>query len=216
MQKRIGIVLAALFLVGFVQVVGVRAEEEPVTRGRQPEQVQMRVESVRERAKEARNQAQERVQEINQEASERKLSVKQDVCTRKQSQLEMVVPKLSTGSVRVKDAIDKVYARVQGFYETGQLTVVNYYELEAVVAERKAATEVSIAALDTAMVEYDCDNPSFGQQLDSYRLLVRESRDNLKAYRDSLVDLISVMRSADANQNQDQPLDEVENEVENE
>jgi hypothetical protein len=216
MYKKIGIVLVALFMVATVQVVGVRAEEEPVIRGRQPEQVQTQIQTARERSKKARDEAQEKVNERKQEATERRLNVKQDVCARKQGQLEKVVPRLSTSSVRVKDAIDNVYARVQGFYETGQLTVDNYVELDSIVSEKKAAAEVSIAALDSTIVEYDCDNPSFGQQLDGYRLLARDSRDNLKEYRSVLVDLISAMKSADANQDQVQPSNEVENGVENE
>jgi hypothetical protein len=218
MYKKIGTILVALFLVATVQVVSVGAEEEPVTRVRRPEQTQVRVQELKERSEKARNDAQEKVNERKQEATERRLNVKQDVCERKQAQLEAVVPRLSNSSVRVKDAIDKVYERVQGFYESGQLTVENYDELDAVVAERKAASEVSIAALDSATVEYDCENPSFGQQLDGYRLLVRDSRDNLKEYRSALVDLISAMRSADADQDQeqDQQSNEVENGVENE
>ncbi|MBW3568886.1 hypothetical protein KY385_02030 [Candidatus Parcubacteria bacterium] len=146
----------------------------------------------------ARAKANERIEKIKTEVEERKATIKQDVCERRQQQLQKIMPRLSNGANSVKSSIDKVYERVQGFYEKGQLTVSNYDELNANVAAAKVKAEVSLEAIESFEFEIDCDNKSVGRQLDGYREIIKEARESLKAYRTELVHLIREMRSASA------------------
>lgn len=150
------------------------------------------------RAKEAREAAEQKVEAIKQEVEERKATIKKEVCERRQAQLKTVLPRLATGATSVKSSFDTVYSRVQGFYESGQLTVANYETLNANVAAAQAAAGTAIAAIESASFELDCENPDLGSQLDGYRAAVRNAQESLGAYRDALVQLISAMRAAQA------------------
>lgn len=171
------------------------AQPDRPNTNRQHEHAQVRAQEAQAQAQDVRKSAEARVAEIKQEVEQRKATVKQEVCERRQAKLAAKMPRLSTGANSVKKAIDKVYERVQGFYESGQLTVVNYDELKAAVDAAKADSEASLGAVTDYTFELDCDNPNVGEQLDGYRLAINEARDSLKIYRDKLVDLISAMRS---------------------
>jgi hypothetical protein len=158
-------------------------------------------ERAKARAEEARTSAEERKAEILQRTEERKAEVKADVCERRQLVLERIMPRLSQGATSVKSSIDTIYTRVAGFYESGQLTVENYDELVSEIEVAKANAEAAITAIDGQSFTLDCENPSAGQQLDGFRMAVREAKDSLKEYRKTVVELISSMRSAASTQN---------------
>jgi hypothetical protein len=170
----------------------------------------------------AREQAQERVADIKQEVEQRRISIQQDVCERRQERLQAVLPRLSTGATKVKQSMDTVYERVQGFYDSGQLTVSNYDDMKTRVDSAKLNAEASLAVVENFQFELDCEKPGVGQQLDSYRTAVAEARDALKVYRAALVDLISSLRAAAAVEQeaaetgQDNEAEQVENDQEEE
>jgi len=192
-MKKIASLLTAfaltLVFVGSVSARNANAEDRPV-RSELPQ--------TQTRANEAREKAEDRVDKLKQKTEERKLVIKQEVCQRKQDKLQKVVPRLANGATSVKSSIDKVYERVAGFYEKGQLTVSNYDELDANVAAAKADAEVSLEAIASYNLEVDCENPNLGQQLDAYRSTIKDAKESLKAYRKALVELISSMRAAAA------------------
>lgn len=150
-----------------------------------------------ERGAEARETAQERRERAQAEASERQVQVRQDVCERQQDRLEEVLPRMATSAVRLLDVMDNMFDRVEGFYESGQLTVANYDELAGEVEDARTKAETAVEALEAEESEFelDCDQPGIGKQLDGYRQLVGEARDDLRDYRDALVGLIQALRS---------------------
>jgi hypothetical protein len=95
-------------------------------------------------------------------------------------------------------AIDGVYERVQGFYESGQLTVTDYDAQNSAVAEAQAEAQAAVEVATAYEFEFDCENPSLGDQLFGFREAITEARDALKAYRSELVGLISSLRAAAA------------------
>lgn len=163
-------------------------------------------ERAKARAEEARKSAEERKVEIMQRIDERQAQVRTDVCERRQDVLEKIMPRLSQGATSVKTSIDTVYSRVVSFYESGQLTVDNYDELVGAIEIAKADAETAITAIDNQSFTLDCENPGVGQQLDGFRMAVREAKESLKEYKRSLVDLISTLRAAASDQDStDQP-----------
>lgn len=149
----------------------------------------------------AREEAKARKLEIQQDVKEKRAQIKMDVCERRQEHLSKMRPHLAQGATSVKKAIDKVYDRVVGFYESGQLTVENYEELVANIEAAKAAAEEAQAAVASYTFEIDCENPKLGEQLDGYRMVVKEAKNSLKEYRKALVELIKSMRAAAAVEN---------------
>ena len=132
---------------------------------------------------------------IEERVQSRRAEVRVDVCERRQDQLAQLIPRLANQSARLNGVIDDIYARVQGFYESGQLTVEDYDVLNTNVAaaQAEAATAVEVAA--SYEFELDCDNPSVGDQLVGFRESVADARGALKAYRVELVTLISSLRA---------------------
>ncbi len=157
-----------------------------------------------DRGAEARESAQERRERAQSEASERQAQVRQDVCERQQDRLEEVLPRMATSAFRLLDVMDDMFERVEGFYDNGQLSVADYDERAGEVDEAQAEAEAAVDALGDYEVELDCDQPGLGAQLDGYRQLVGEARDELRNYRDSLVGLIQVLRAEAAEDNQEE------------
>ena len=179
-------------LVAFSLVLGIAA---PLSAHANPDKVEEIRAAAKARAEERRQQKDERIAEIKEEVAARKLELQQDRCERRQEKLAALLPKLSNGATRVKGAIDKVYERVQGFYDSGQLTVDNYDELVEAIELAKANAESSLEALDSFEFEIDCEENGVGGQLDGYRTAVKGAKEDLKAYRKSVVALISSLKA---------------------
>lgn len=148
-----------------------------------------------------RQMAEERVAEIKQQVEERHQQIRQEVCERRQATMQRVIPRLATNATALKTAIDTVYQRVQGFYESGQLSVENYDELKAGADAAQAEATTAVAAVESYEFELDCTNPNVARQLDGFRLAIQEAKDALKAYRVALVELISALRAEAAEAN---------------
>lgn len=180
------------------------------------------------RGAQAREDAQERRERIQAEVEERRQEVQQRVCEQRQERLQDIIPRLGTSAVRLKDVMDDIYDKVQGFYEDGPLTVENYDELADEVDSAQAEAHAAVTVVEDYQFELDCDEPGVGQQLDGFRQAVTEARDELKNYRTALVELISSLRAEaadgeeetsqqdgdDSDDTEDEDEDENEEEVE--
>lgn len=167
------------------------------TEGRSPEQHSSR-EIYRERVEEKRAEAEARMSEAREAAAERRKEIKAEVCERRQEQLEKVLPRLSKGAETVLERLDTVFERVEGFYAKGQLTVADYdAKVEAIVAAQATATTL-VEGLNDDIPTIDCASVELGVKLDTYRSATHEAREALKAYRATLVDLISSLKAAAA------------------
>lgn len=144
------------------------------------------------------DRARDRATQIREQAQERAAQLRADVCDRREQQLSQLIPNLSRQATSLLGAMDTVYGRVQTFYEAGQLTADDYDGLKANV--NTAQTEASAATQTLQEYEFDlnCDEPNAGSQLDTFRIAANEARESLKTYRAELVNLISAMRAAAA------------------
>lgn len=202
-------ILSFIFVASLVLPVGgaVFAQENPAdtqdetTISNEATRAEQARANAQNRAGLARLGVQERISQIKQRVEERRAQIRQEVCERRQERLNTVIPNLARGATAVKGTLDKVYERVQGFYDSGQLTVENYDELKSNVDTAKTEAEAALEALTDYEFELDCDNPNAAQQLDGFREAVGQARDALKNYRDQLVVLISSMRAAVAEAN---------------
>ncbi len=127
----------------------------------------------------------------------------QQVCEQRQERLQEKIPNLARSATALQAAMDSIYERVQGFYESGQLSVNNYDELNDNVASAQADAAAAVEAATEFEFELDCENPNVGEQMDSFRQGVVEAREELKVYRSELVELISALRAEAAEDNAD-------------
>lgn len=195
LQIRIGLLSIATLMVAALTLPAI-VSAQPAERGERGEQARVAAQERRRSVEEARE---ERVSDIQQKVQERRAQVQADVCERREDQLARMVPRLSTGSERLLAAMDNVYERVQGFYASGQLTVANYQELDEAVAAAQTEATASVEGLTEEFeFEFDCDNPSLGDQMFAFRESVADTRETLKDYRTQLVALISSLRAAAA------------------
>jgi|AntRauTorckE6833_2_1112554.scaffolds.fasta_scaffold00271_26 hypothetical protein len=179
--------------------------------------------SVEAQARQADRQVmrEEKQAEIQERVKARRTQVRADVCERRQEQLAQLIPRLANQSSRLNGVVDDIYLRVQGFYESGQLTVDNYETLNSNVADAQAEAQVAVEVVATYEFELDCENASVGDQLVGFRESVAEAREALKAYRTELVALISSLRAeateTDASENQEETeVEETESETQEE
>lgn len=163
----------------------------------------------------AKQKAQERIAEIKTQIEARKLQLSQDKCERHKARLEAAIPRLGTHASRHLAVIDKIYERVQGFYESGQLTVSNYEELKATIDAAQVDASAAVTALQEYQIEVDCESEDVGEQLDGVREAANQAKEALKTYRKALVELISSLRAEAAEQNA-QNGDDTTNEAETE
>lgn len=168
------------------------------------------------KAQEARQSAKERIEEIKERNQQRRAELKLDICQRRQARIQNSITRISDRASRIKGVIDRMFVRVQGFYAEGQLTVENYEELETNVETAQADAEASIAALESYVFTLNCEDPNAASQLANFREAVNETKTELKDYRKALVELISSMRAAAAEENANDDSTETETENENE
>lgn len=202
-------------LTAFVMVLGLAAVA-PASAIANPERANEMREKARSRAQSARENKEQRIDDIKAEVAARKLELQQDRCERREAKLQAALPRLSKNATTIKGSIDKVYDRVQGFYADGQLTVSNYQELTDEIELAKANAESSLEALATYELEVDCQDKRIGAQLDGFRTAVKGVREDLKAYRKSVVALVSALRAEAAEDKADDSSSEQEAENETE
>ena len=150
------------------------------------------------RAQEANTSAQERVKAIKEKVALKRAEVKEKICETRQEKLSNTIARLSSNSGKLKTTIDSMYIRIQGLYQEGKLTVSNYDELKAAVDTASADATAAVSTIESFEFTLDCENTKLGQQLDGFRIAVSETRTALKDYRRALVELISAMRNASA------------------
>ncbi|CAN5711062.1 hypothetical protein BH23PAT2_BH23PAT2_05210 [soil metagenome] len=211
-------VISLAFVLSLAAVPAVTSAQDERGNDRRAEaQVEAQAEP---QARQADRQAmrEEKQAEIQERVETRQAQVRADVCERRQEQLAQLIPRLANQSSRLNGVIDDIYVRVQGFYESGQLTVDDYETLNNNVANARAEAQVAVEVVATYEFEFDCENTSVGDQLVGFRESVAEARTALKAYRNELVTLISSLRAeAAASENEEETeVEETETESETE
>lgn len=150
---------------------------------------------------EHREQAKQKISEKRENAQVKSAEKRQEACERRVSIIEDKLNRMDQHANRLLGVIDSFYTKVTGFYEKGQLTVSNYDELLAAVDEAKATASAEVAAMADLSVDIDCTDPEVAVVIGSFREATSSARTALKAYRAALVDLISAMRAAAAEEN---------------
>ena len=127
---------------------------------------------------------------------------RQEICEKRLGLIETKISGFADRATRLQGVIDKIYLRVQGFYDSGQLTVSNYDELNAAVESAQLNASTEIAALtELSTDDIDCTDPNVSVKVASFKDGLGDARDALKAYRKALVELISSLRAAAAEEN---------------
>ncbi len=161
----------------------------------------------KQHAADARKSKETRIAEIKSKIEARKAELKADACERNVAKIQRQQTNIGRKAGVIKGVFDKKYDRLVEFYESGQLTTPDYDTLVEAIELAKANVEASTEALATYEFELDCEAEDAAEQLDSYREAVVAVKTDLKAYKKSLVDLISSLKSANTAQNSEESED---------
>lgn len=147
-------------------------------------------------AEQFREQAQARLEQAKQNHQEKTEAERQKSCDARKTALTKRMANAVSQAKRHKAVFDKIYTRVKDFYTTKQLSVSNYADLTAKVDTAAANAQTNIDALAALNVNVDCTSQTVSSSVDAFQAAVKSSRDSLKAYRASIVDLITAIKGA--------------------
>ena len=194
-QSTLMILAAMVLSVGFFIPTVASAQQEEKQRNRPAD--------VAERIEERKSAAMTKIEEKRESTQEKSSEARKTACEKRQTKITAAMTRISTQASKHVETFDKIYERVQGFYEKGQLTVANYDELNAAVSDAQAAASLEASVLSELNVEIDCDNPDVAGTIATYRNSAKAAKESLKTYRSALVELISSLKAEVAQQNND-------------
>lgn len=196
--------LVLLFAVAILVASSVLVQAQSTRKAEVQEKIQQKRQEVLER-QEARRELQGEKREEQRVAA----------CERNRAKLVRSMERLTGQAERHLSVISAFQTKVEDFYASGQLTVENYEELHDAVVEAQGVASSNVEALETVEVDIDCNDSEIATVVGLYRVIANDTKNALKEYRRSLVDLISAMR-AEAAETSDDTATENESEDENE
>jgi hypothetical protein len=145
-----------------------------------------------------RDQAKVKVQADRKEKAQTKTAEqRQKSCTARKANLTKRMTNSVAAAQRHKEVFDKIYTRVKTFHDTKKLDVANYDTLVANVDKAQQEATDQIAALKALDVTVDCtQTDSLATNITAFQTAVKETRESIKAYRKSLVELITQLHGA--------------------
>ena len=143
----------------------------------------------------AREAAQERRDAAKVQASEKREAAKIRACENKQRVVSNIMARIADRGERHLEVFDKISDRTQAFYTEKGLSVANYDELVANVADKRAAAELQVAAVSDVSTEIDCETEDPKAVAAAFKETMKAQITALKDYRTAVKDLIVGVRT---------------------
>jgi hypothetical protein len=179
------------------------SEADQKTREQLKAEAERRMAEAKAKAAEIRAKAEEN--KAKRELAAQKLdAAKQRICEKRQTVITNVMTRMNNRGQKHLDLITTVSTKVQEFKNSKDLTVENYDTLLASVESSKTAAQTAVDAVKNTQVEFKCDGTDPKGVASSFKEAVRSQNEALKAYRDSVKDLIKAVRHANGTQNTSQ------------
>jgi hypothetical protein len=148
-----------------------------------------------------REQAKEKLQAARQNVKEQSEAHREQSCNARKANLTKRMSNAVSRAQKHKEVFDKIYSRVKDFYITKNLNVSNYADLTAKVDTASSDAQSSIDALKALDVNVDCTSQTVADSVSAFQQAVKTTRDSLKTYRATLVDLIKSLKGASTGAN---------------
>lgn len=124
------------------------------------------------------------------------LAQRQQACSARQANLTKRMANAVRTANTIKGVIDDKYTKVQDFYTAKSLNVTDYSTLKDATDTAQAKAADSLSALQATDVTIDCTTGNAAETVSAFQASVGDTRDSLKDYRTSLVDLINSLKGA--------------------
>lgn len=108
------------------------------------------------------------------------------VCETHKQGLQNRADHIVSNSQRIQKRIDGILQKAVDYKTSKNLTPANWDSLLAVAQSAQAASSASITTLQSVKPTVDCNNTSVAGDVATFKTAAAETRDNLKAYRDSV------------------------------
>lgn len=148
-------------------------------------------------------QGDDRIKMLREQNKQRTQNDRQKSCTARKAALKKRMTNSVAHAQRHKAVFDRFYTKVKEFHDTKQLNVPDYAVLTAKVDTAQINAQASIDALKTLDVSVDCTSETVANDISAFQEAVKATRDSLKDYRKSLVELITAMKGASTGTNDD-------------
>ncbi len=142
------------------------------------------------------NRAKQQIDDLKKTAKQKTQAARETSCTARKSGVDQRVSSIAKNTADFQAKLDSIFTKVQTYKTDKNLTVANYDSLVAAVNAAKAASATSQATLDSLKPTIDCTKDTNAQAVAAYRTAAQDSRDKLKAYMQSLKDLLKAVREA--------------------
>jgi chromosome segregation ATPase len=122
---------------------------------------------------------------------------RQKSCEARKTNLTKRMSNAVAAAQRHKEKFDAIYTKIKAFHDSKNLNVANYDSLTAAADKAQQDAADQIAALKALDVTVDCSQTdSLATNISAFQTAVKSTRDSLKTYRKSLVDLITALHGA--------------------
>ena len=187
--RRLAVSLSVIVLFSGAALAASASAVEPTGRDTQLDNSDTLAQQFKQEAKSQLEAAQAKHQEHTEQQRE-------TACTARKTNLTKRMANSVSQAKRHKDVIDKFYTKVKAFYTQKNLNVANYADLTAAADTAQNNAQTSIDALSVLDVNVDCSSQTVAASVSAFQTAVQSTRDSLKTYRKSLVDLITAMKGA--------------------
>lgn len=154
-------------------------------------------------AEQFHRQGDDKLKMLREQNKQRSQAERQKSCTARKASLNKRMTNAVAHAQRHKTVFDRFYTKVKEFHDKKQLNVPDYAALTAKVDAAQANAQDSIDALKTLDVSVDCTSETVANNVSAFREAVKATRDSIKDYRKSLVELITAMKGASTGTNDD-------------
>lgn len=144
----------------------------------------------------------ERKEALAEAKAERLTAVKLKVC---ENRKEGIIRIMSRAAVRADNQLkvfNTIAERVEAFYVKKGKVLAGYDELVAAVTEAKTKAQTDIDALKN-MDTFTCDSEDPKGSIDDFKATLKTVKEDLKAYRTAVKNLIVGVKSVQSTQNDD-------------
>lgn len=140
--------------------------------------------------------AQDKNKAQRENVKQRSAEFRQKACeARKTSMINRLSNKVPSAE-KHKTVFDNIFNRVKTFHDSENLNTPGYDELVAKVEAAQTETASQVAALKAIDISIDCTKADVADTLSTFREALSHTRDALKTYRESLVNLIKAVHES--------------------
>lgn len=141
------------------------------------------------------NERKEQAKIKTEQQQQRLTAAKQRVCEQREAKINAIMDRRTAQAQKHLEVFNKIYARTTAFYESKGNVAANYDSLIALVDAANVKAEASIAALK-ATPDFSCDDQSPKEVTDAYKTAYKAMREDVKAFKAALKDLIVAVKRA--------------------